>query len=48
MDQVNFIEERHSELALEIGEALFLPTGSVKQFNSYFIFYDCNNNMFSL
>ena len=38
MDEVNPIEERHPELGLEIGEALFLPTGRVKQFNSHILF----------
>ena len=36
--EVNPIEERHPKLELEIGEALFLPTGRVNQFNSHILF----------
>ena len=38
MDEINPIEERHPKLELEIGEALFLPTGRVNQFNSHILF----------
>ena len=38
MDEVNPTEERHPVLELEIGGALFLLSGRVKQFNLHILF----------